>query len=107
MSYTVNNSYHNEGVRRRHGKITKPEIKDIISEVASIKLPKVELDKDDYFWSGWTEDWIYGYEPGDVFVCRKKNVTLNPVFGLLADKRTFTLQYIVEFEQFYFCNNDH
>ena len=75
-----------------------PEIKDIVSHSASIKLPDVELDKDDYFWSGWTEDWIYGFEPGDVFLCKKKNVTLKPVFGLLADKRTFTLQYIVEFE---------
>ena len=75
-----------------------PEIKDIISKSSSVRLPNVELDKEDYFFSGWTEDGIYGFLPGDAFVCHSKNITLKPVFGLLADKRTFTLEYIVEFE---------
>ena len=75
-----------------------PEVKDIVSKSRSIKIPEVELDTDDTFFSGWTEDGIYGYESGDTFICRSKNCTLKPVFGVLADKRTFTLDYIVEFE---------
>ena len=75
-----------------------PEIKDIITKDHSITLPKYELDKKDYFFSGWTADWVYGYEPGDFFIADSMNVTLEPVFGLLADKRTFTLEYVVEFE---------
>ena len=75
-----------------------PEIKDIESEYRSVFIPRIELDKVDYFFSGWTEDGIYGFEPGNVFLCTHKNCTLKPVFGLLADKRTFTLEYIIEFE---------
>ena len=74
-----------------------PEIKDIITKDNSIRLPKYELDKEDYFFSGWTIDWVYGYEPGDIVMANSLNVTLEPVFGLLADKRTFTLEYVVEF----------
>ena len=61
-------------------------------------MPKVELDKEGYFFSGWTEDGIYGYEKNDVFICNSNNITLKPVFGLLEDKRTFTLEYIVDFK---------
>ena len=75
-----------------------PEIKDIITKDNSIRLPKYELDKEDYFFSGWTIDWVYGYEPGDIVMANSLNVTLEPVFGLLADKRNFTLEYVVEFE---------
>ena len=74
------------------------ELEDIISESSSIRLPDIQLDKKDYFFSGWTDDGVYGYEPGDVFVCRTKYTVLKPVFGLLSDKRTFTLEYIVKFE---------
>jgi hypothetical protein len=77
---------------------SNPELKDIIANSHSIVLPNVELDKEGYFFSGWTEDWVYGFLPGDVFLCKSKNVTLKPVFGLLSDKRTFRLEYLVEFE---------
>lgn len=75
-----------------------PEINDIISDSHSIFIPRVKLKKQGYFFSGWTEDWIYGFEPGDVFLCHSKNITLVPVFGLLSDKTTYMLEYIVEFE---------
>ena len=75
-----------------------PEIKDIISKTHSVKLPEAELDKKGYFFSGWTEDGIYGYGPGDVFICKSKNTTLKPVLGELSDKRFFRLEYVVEFE---------
>ena len=75
-----------------------PEINDIITNENSIFLPKVKLNKQGYFFSGWTEDWIYGFEPGDVFLCHSKNTTLIPVFGLLSDKVTYIFEYIVEFE---------
>lgn len=74
------------------------EIKDVISKSTSLSIPRVELDKEGYFFSGWTDDWIYGYEPGDIFIASSTNTTLKPVFGLLSDKRTFTFEYIVEFE---------
>ena len=77
---------------------SNPEIKDIITDGRTIFIPKVELDKEGYFFSGWTEDGIYGFEKGDVFLCNSKNTTLKPVFGLLEDKRTFTLEYIVDYE---------
>ena len=77
---------------------SNPEIKDIVQSKKDIKIPKVELDKEDYFFSGWTVDGIYGYEAGDIFYCNSQNTTLKPVFGLLEDKRTFTLEYIVDFE---------
>ena len=77
---------------------SNPEIKDIITKSTSIKIPNVELDKEGYFFSGWTEDGIYGYEKNDVFNMKSKNTTFKPVFGLLSDKRTFTLEYIVEYE---------
>ena len=50
------------------------------------------------FFSGWTEDWVYGYLPGDVFLCTHKNTTLYPVLGLLNETTTYTLKYVVEFE---------
>ena len=75
-----------------------PELKDIISESPSITIPKVELDKEGYFFSGWTEDGIYGYEPGNIFNCDKKNVTLKPVMGELSNGQFFTFEYLVEFE---------
>ena len=74
------------------------EIEDIISKSSSIKLPETQLDKEDYFFSGWTDDGVYGYEPGDNYVCKSKYTVLKPVFGLLSDKRTFTLEYIVKLE---------
>lgn len=75
-----------------------PELKDIISTSHSVILPKTELDKEGYFFSGWTEDGIIGYLPGDVFLCNSKNITLKPVLGELSDGRFFRLEYIVEFE---------
>ena len=75
-----------------------PDLKDIISLSPSIFIPKVELDKEGFFFSGWTEDGIYGFEPGDVFNCKSKNTTLKPVLGELSDGRFFRLEYIVEFE---------
>ena len=75
-----------------------PELKDIISKSHSIKIPNVELDKEGYFFSGWTEDGIYGYEPGDTFLCNKKNVTLKPVIGELSNGEFFRFEYLVEFE---------
>jgi len=78
--------------------IKNPEIKDIISESKSIRIPNIQLDKEDYFFSGWTDDGVYGYEPGDNYVCKSKYTVLKPVFGLISDKRIFTLEYIVKFE---------
>ena len=75
-----------------------PELNDIVSKTHSVILPEVELDKEGYFFSGWTEDGIIGYEPGDVFLCNSKNITLKPVMGELSDGRFFRLEYIVEFE---------
>ena len=77
---------------------TNPEIKDIVSKYNSVILPKIELDKEGYFFSGWTEDGIIGYEPGDVIFCKSKNITLKPVMGELSDGRFFRLEYIVEYE---------
>ena len=75
-----------------------PELKDIISKSHSIIIPKIELDKEGYFFSGWTEDGVYGYEPGDAFLCSSKNVTLKPVMGELSNGEFFRFEYIVEFE---------
>ena len=78
--------------------IKDSEIKDIISSSSSIKIPNIKLEKEGYFFSGWTDEGVYGYEPGDNYVCKSKYTVLKPVFGLLSDKRTFTLEYIVKFE---------
>lgn len=75
-----------------------PELKDIISTSHSIEIPRVELDKEGYFFSGWTEDGVYGFEPGDIFICHSKNVTLKPVMGELSNREFFKFEYLVEFE---------
>ena len=75
-----------------------PELKDIISKSRSVVIPKVELDKEGYFFSGWTDDGVYGYEPGDTFLCKTKNVTLKPVMGELSNGEFFRFEYLVEFE---------
>jgi hypothetical protein len=79
-------------------KNNETEIKDIISKSSSNRIPDVRLDLEYGFFSGWTEDWVYGYLPGEVFVSTHKNTTLYPVLGLLDDRTTYTLKYVVEFE---------
>lgn len=74
------------------------ELNNIVSKSASNFIPRVKLNKEGYYFSGWTEDGIYGFEPGDVFISQSKNVTLKPVFALISDKNKFALEYIVEFE---------
>ena len=70
----------------------------IISKSASNLLPDIYLDLENGIFSGWTEDWVYGYLPGDAFVSTHKNTTLYPVLGLLNETATYTLKYVVEFE---------
>ena len=74
------------------------KINDIISNSNSIRIPDIYLDLEYGFFSGWTEDWVYGYLPNDVFICTHKNTTLYPVIGLLNETTTYTLKYVVEFE---------
>ena len=79
-------------------KNNETKINDIISKSASNLLPDIYLDLENGFFSGWTEDWVYGYLPGDAFVSTHKNTTLYPVLGLLTETATYTLKYVVEFE---------
>ena len=79
-------------------KNNETKINDIISKSASNLLPDIYLDLENGFFSGWTEDWVYGYLPGDAFVSTHKNTTLYPVLGLLNETATYTLKYVVEFE---------
>ena len=79
-------------------KNNETKINDIISKSASNTLPDIYLDLEYGFFSGWTEDWIYGYLPNNVFVSTHKNTTLYPVLGLLNETTTYTLKYVVEFE---------
>ena len=76
----------------------KEIFKDMVIDSRSFQIPDYDLDKNDSFVSGWTEDGIYGFEKNDVFLCKSRNTTLKPVMGLLEDKRTFTLEYIVDYE---------
>jgi hypothetical protein len=98
MVYYVHFDLSNPDLIYIPNKNNETEIKDIISKSASNKIPDVYLDLEYGFFSGWTEDWVYGYLPNQVFVSTHKNTTLYPVLGLLNDRTTYTLKYVVEFE---------
>ena len=73
------------------------KIENIISDSISIKLPKIILVKEGFYFNGWTQDFIYGYEPGEIFKADKTNVTLYPIFEDKNDTTYFRLEYVVEY----------
>lgn len=74
------------------------KIENIVSDSVSIKIPDIKLEKEGFYFNGWTEDFIYGYEPGDIFHAEKTNVTLYPIFENKSDTTYFRLEYIVEYK---------
>ena len=73
------------------------KIENIVSDSFSIKVPNVLLVKEGFYFNGWTEDFIYGYQPGDIFKAEKTNITLYPIFEDKSDRIYYRLEYIVEY----------
>ena len=78
-------------------KTSSDKIENIVTTKTSIRIPDILLVKDGFYFNGWTEDWIYGYEPGNLFVLEKKNTTLFPIFENKSDSTYFRFEYRVEY----------
>ena len=73
-----------------------PELKDqSVSPNSSVYLTDIIPEKEGYSFSGWTEDFIRGYEASDVFRMTDKDVTLHPVWVEKNDKEFHTVFYKV------------
>ena len=73
------------------------KIENIVSDSVSIKIPNIILVKEGFYFNGWTQDFVYGYEPGNIFKADKTNVTLFPIFEDKSDTTYFRLEYVVEY----------
>ena len=62
-----------------------------------ITIPKILLEKEGFYFNGWTSDFIYGYAPGDKFNLKEKNTTLFPIFEDKNDTTYFRFEYKVEY----------
>ena len=73
---------------------------NIVTKENSFRVPFTLLEKEGFYFNGWTTDFIYGYTPGDVFTLRKrkiKNITLFPIFEDRNDETYFRFEYRVEY----------
>ncbi len=97
-SYTVHFDLSEEGVSiapDEDGNI--PEITDITKKGSgTFFIPDATLKREGYSFSGWTEDDIKGYVPGDVFRIKDHDITLKPVWSVAGDKEFHTVTYRVE-----------
>ena len=73
------------------------KIENIVTDQSFIRIPEIILVKEGFYFNGWTTDFIYGYEPGDVFNMKVKNTTLFPVFEDKNDTTYFRFEYRVEY----------
>ena len=78
-------------------KNSSEKIENIVTDSISIKIPNILLVKEGFYFNGWTEDFIYGYQPGDIFKAEKTNITLYPIFENKSDTTYFRFEYIVEY----------
>lgn len=64
--------------------IIVPEEHDITDKEIPINssesTPLAKLKKKDHTFSGWTADGIHGYEPGDPFLVKEKDLVFKPLF---------------------------
>ena len=77
-------------------KNSSEKIENIVTKETSIKVPSILLIKEGFYFNGWTEDFIYGYQPGNRFIMEKKNTTLFPIFEKQNDETYFRFEYRVE-----------
>ena len=73
------------------------KINNIISDTNTIELPEIQLIKEGFYFNGWTRDFIYGYEPGDLFKMNETNITLFPIFEDKNDTTYFRFEYKIEY----------
>ena len=73
------------------------KIENIITNENSIRIPNIKLKKEGFYFNGWTSDFIYGYEPGDIFSPDKTNTTFFPIFEDKNDTTSFRVEYRVEY----------
>ena len=73
------------------------KIENIITKEDSIRIPEIKLKKEGFYFNGWTTDFIYGYEPGDIFHPKDKNTTLYPILEDKNDTTYFKFEYKVEY----------
>lgn len=66
---------------------------------SSITIPEGTLERDGYFFSGWTYDDIHAYSYGDTFRSPDGNdVVLKPIWGEKNQEKTYTVEYVVEID---------
>ena len=76
-----------------------PEIKDVEKEYnAAIFMPRAELKREGYYFTGWTADNIYGYKGGTVYRVPDHDVTITPVWNKKGDKDLHTVKFSVEID---------
>ena len=76
-----------------------PEIKDAEKEYnAAVFMPRVELEREGYYFTGWTADNVYGYKGGMVYRVPDHDVTITPVWNKKGDKDVHTVKYSVEID---------
>ena len=76
-----------------------PEIKDVEKEYnAAVFMPRAELEREGYYFTGWTADNIYGYKGGSVYRVPDHDVTITPVWNKKGDKDVHTVKYSVEID---------
>jgi len=73
------------------------KIENFITKESSIKIPNIKLKKEGFYFNGWTTDFIYGYAPGDLYIMKKINTTLFPIFEDKNDTTYFRFEYRVEY----------
>jgi hypothetical protein len=73
------------------------KIENKVSDSISIKIPNIILVKEGFYFYGWTQDFVYGYEPGDIYKADKTNVTLYQIFEDKSNTTYFRLEYVVEY----------
>ena len=78
-------------------KNSSEKIENMVTNGKSIKIPDILLVKEGFYFNGWTEDWIYGFKPGEYFKMKKKNTTLFPIFEDKKDRTYFRFEYRVEY----------
>jgi hypothetical protein len=76
-----------------------PEIKDVEKEYnAAVFMPRAELEREGYYFTGWTADNVYGYKGGMVYRVPDHDVTITPVWNKKGDKDVHTVKYSVEID---------
>ena len=73
-----------------------PVIKDVTDTYNSaVFIPRVELEREGYYFTGWTADDLYGYVGGSIFRIPDHDVDIVPVWNKKGDTVNHTVKFSV------------